>query len=98
MWKETLDFDLHASGPGTPVKALAAGKVFHHPLGGFAGVANVGLDTNWLAHPLAMANLYGFGRLAWNPDLSSQQIAEEWTQTDLRPRPAGRPNDLRICS
>ncbi|HUA37229.1 MAG TPA: alpha-glucuronidase family glycosyl hydrolase [Candidatus Sulfopaludibacter sp.] len=80
MWKETLDFDLHAKGAGTPVKALAAGKVFHNPLGGFAGVANVGLDTNWLAHPLAMANLYGFGRLAWDPDLSSQQIAEEWTE------------------
>jgi alpha-glucuronidase len=80
MWKETLDFDLHAKGPNTPVKALAAGKVFHQPLGGFAGVANVGLDTNWLAHPLAMANLYGFGRLAWNPDLSSQHIAEEWTK------------------
>ncbi len=80
MWKETLDFDLHAKGAGTPVKALAAGKVFHHPLGGFVGVASVGLDTNWLAHPLAMANLYGFGRLAWNPDLNSQQIAEEWTR------------------
>ena len=80
MWKTTLDFDLHARRPKTPVKALAAGKIFHNPLGGFAGVANVGLDTNWLAHPLAMANLYGFGRLAWNPDLSSQQIAEEWTE------------------
>ena len=80
MWKETLDFDLHAKGPNTPVKALVAGKIFHQPIGGFAGVANVGLDTNWLAHPLAMANLYGFGRLAWNPDLSSQQIAEEWTK------------------
>ena len=80
MWKTTLDFDLHARGPNTPVEALAAGKVFHNPLGGFVGVANVGLDTNWLAHPLAMANLYGFGRLAWNPDLSSRQIAEEWTK------------------
>jgi alpha-glucuronidase len=80
MWKETLDFDMHARGAGTPVKALVAGKVFGQPIGGFAGVANVGLDTNWLAHPLAMANLYGFGRLAWNPDLSSRQIAEEWTK------------------
>ena len=79
MWKETLDFDLHAKGVGTPVKALVAGKIFHQPIGGFAGVANAGLDTNWLAHPLAMANLYGFGRLAWNPDLSSKQIVEEWT-------------------
>jgi alpha-glucuronidase len=80
MWKETLDFDMCANGTNTPVKALAAGKVFNHPLGGFVGGANVGLDTNWLAHPLAMANLYGFGRLAWNPDLSSEQIADEWTK------------------
>ena len=80
MWKETLDFDMHAKGPNTPVKALVAGKVFHQPLGGFVGGANVGLDMNWLGHPLAMANLYGFARLAWNPDLSSRQIAEEWTR------------------
>jgi len=80
MWKETLDFDMHANGLNTPVKALVAGKVFHQPIGGFAGVANVGLDTNWLGHPLAMANLYGFGRLAWNPDLTSEQIAKEWTE------------------
>src|SRR5437868_12977434 len=48
--------------------------------GGFNAVVNVGLDENWLGHPLAMANLYGYGRLAWNPDLSSEQIAEEWIQ------------------
>jgi len=44
------------------------------------GVANVGLDTNWLGSPLALANLYGFGRLAWNPDLSSDGIIDEWTR------------------
>ena len=80
MWKETLDFDVHAKGANTPVKALVAGKVFGQPTGGIAGVANVGLDINWLGHPLALANLYGFGRLAWNPDLSSTQIADEWTK------------------
>ncbi|HSW50895.1 MAG TPA: hypothetical protein VLH09_12005, partial [Bryobacteraceae bacterium] len=80
MWKETLDFDLQAKGPGTPVKALVAGKTFQRPVGGFVGVSNVGLDSNWLGHHLAMANLYGFGRLAWNPDLSSRQIADEWTR------------------
>jgi alpha-glucuronidase len=80
MWKETLDFDMHARGPNTPVKALVAGKVFHQPIGGFVGDANVGRDTNWLGHSLALANLYGFARLAWNPDLSSRQIVEEWTK------------------
>ncbi len=80
MWKTALDTDMRAENRSTPVKEIVEGRSFHRPLGGFVGVANVGLDTNWLAHPLAMANLYGFGRLAWNPDLSSQAIADEWTR------------------
>ena len=64
MWKEMLDFDLRVNGGATPVKELVAGKTFHRPAGAFVGVANVGTDANWLGHPLAMANLYGFGRLA----------------------------------
>lgn len=80
MWKETLDFDMRANGPGTPVKAIVAGKTFNRPTGGFVGVSNVGRDTNWLGHHLALANLYGFGRLAWNPDLGTRQIADEWTR------------------
>ena len=80
MWKEMLDFDLRVDGGATPVKELVAGKTFHRPTGAFVGVANVGMDANWLGHPLAMANLYGFGRLAWDPDLSAATIAEEWTR------------------
>ncbi|WP_321474563.1 alpha-glucuronidase family glycosyl hydrolase [uncultured Paludibaculum sp.] len=80
MWKEVLDFDMQARGAGTPVKALVAGRVFQRPTGGFVGVSNVGLDANWLGNHLSQANLYGFGRLAWNPDLSSQRIAGEWTK------------------
>lgn len=79
MWKETLDFDMHVNGV-TPVKKIVAGEAWHRSLGGYNAVVNVGLDPYWLGHPLAMANLYGFGRLAWNPDLSSQQIAQEWTR------------------
>ncbi len=81
MWKATLDFDLQVKGaPGTPVKAIVEGKVFGGKHGGFVGVSNVGRDQNWMGHDLEMANLYGFGRLAWNPDLSSDQIADEWTR------------------
>lgn len=82
MWKATLDFNMEVEGAGssTPVKALVEGRVFHRPLGGFVGVANVGQDTSWMGSLLAMANLYGFGRLAWNPNLSSLEIAEEWTR------------------
>ena len=47
-------------------------------LAGIAGVANIGLDTNWCGHHFSQANWYAFGRLAWNPFLSSEQIAKEW--------------------
>lgn len=47
---------------------------------GIAGVANIGDDTNWCGHHFAQANWYAFGRLAWNPYLSSRNIAEEWLE------------------
>jgi alpha-glucuronidase len=80
MWKTTLDTDLRANNQNTPVKEIVEGKSFHQPLGGFVGVANVGLDANWMHHPMAMANLYGFGRLAWNPNLTTDQILDTWTR------------------
>ena len=49
---------------------------------GIAGVANIGWDKNWCGHHFSQANWYAFGRLAWNPKLTSREIAEEWlTQT-----------------
>ena len=80
MWKAALDTDMRAENRSTPVKEIVEGRSFHQPLGGFVGVANVGLDANWLHHPMAMANLYGFGKLAWNPDLSTDQIVDSWTR------------------
>jgi alpha-glucuronidase len=79
-WKDALDFDMHANGAGTPVKAIVAGKTFHRPTGGLVGVSNVGLDDDWFGNQLSQGNLYGFGRLAWNPDLTSKQILDEWTK------------------
>ncbi len=87
MWKDTLDFDMQVHGSGTPVKAIVSGRTFSRSdggvvrsTGGLVGVANVGLDENWTANHLSQANLYGFGRLAWNPNLSVQRIADEWTR------------------
>jgi alpha-glucuronidase len=79
-WKTTLDTDMRADNRSTPVKEIVEGKSFHQPLGGFVGVANVGLDTNWMHHPMAMANLYGFGRLAWNPNTTTDEILDTWTR------------------
>ena len=45
---------------------------------GVAGVANIGDDANWCGHHFSQANWYAFGRLAWNPELSSEEIADEW--------------------
>ena len=45
---------------------------------GIAGVANIGLDKNWCGHHFSQANWYAFGRLAWNPALTSEEIAKEW--------------------
>lgn len=47
-------------------------------LKGIAGVSNIGDDANWCGHPFSQANWYAFGRLAWNPSISSEEIAHEW--------------------
>ncbi len=57
-------------------------------LRGFVGVTNVGLDANWLGNHLSQANLYAFGRLAWNPNLASEQIIAEWTRQTFGNIPA----------
>lgn len=83
MWKQSLEFNMQAKDDKdgkTPVKEIVAGKTFSRPLGGFVAVSNARRTDNWLGHDLAMANLYGFGRLAWDPNLSGKIIAEEWTR------------------
>ena len=60
-------------------------------LTGIAGVANIGKDRNWCGHHFAQANWYAFGRLAWNPSLSSRQIAEEWWRQTFSPTPDPSP-------
>lgn len=80
MWQEVLNFDLRVANRRTLVKDIVSGKTFDRPLGGFVAVVNVGRDENWLGYDLAMANLYAFGRIAWNADLGSGPIIGEWTR------------------
>jgi alpha-glucuronidase len=82
MWKQVLDFDLRAGGGQTPVKKILA----RNGLGGMVAVAGVGRDA-WLGSPLAMANLYAFGRLAWNPELKPEEIADEWIRQTISTDP-----------
>jgi alpha-glucuronidase len=57
------------------------------------GVANIGLDANWLDNHLSQANLYGFGRLAWNPALSAREVTDERTRLTFGRDPS-REHDL----
>ncbi|MGA9587674.1 MAG: alpha-glucuronidase family glycosyl hydrolase [Terracidiphilus sp.] len=87
MWKQVLDFDMRVGGASTPVKEIIAGKSFRRPLGGIVGVAGIG-QQGWLGSPLALANLYAFGRLAWDPNLMPEQIAGEWARQTISTDPA----------
>lgn len=78
QWKEVLGFDTFARGQGSNLAKVVSGSLFGGELGGIAAVSNIGNDANWTGHVLAQANLYGFGRLSWNPELTSEKIAREW--------------------
>ena len=78
MWEEFLQSDTWQEGEGSTVARCTDGSLFRRPCSAIAGVANIGLDANWCGHPFAQANWYAYGRLAWDPSLSSAQIADEW--------------------
>ena len=83
MWREFLDADTYARGRGSTVTKVVDGTLYRQRLTGIAGVANTGSDQNWTGYDLLQANWYAFGRLAWNPHISSKQIATEWTKMTL---------------
>ncbi|MBZ0295414.1 MAG: alpha-glucuronidase [Anaerolineae bacterium] len=78
LFKETLDADTYCDGPGSTVARVVDGTLDDNALSGMAGVSNIGTDRNWCGHPFAAANWYALGRLAWDHQLSSESIAEEW--------------------
>lgn len=69
LYEEVLDADTYGRGKGSFVAEA---------VDGMAGVSNIGNDINWTGHPFAQANWYAYGRLAWDHELSSEAIAEEW--------------------
>ena len=80
MWREFLDSDTQAQGRGSTVARVLAGRVQPSRLTGMVSVTNPGLDANWCGHHFSQSNWYAFGRLAWNPELSAEKIADEWTR------------------
>jgi len=83
MWREFLDSDTYARGRGSTVSRVVDGSLYQQRLTGIAGVANTGSEVNWTGYDLLQANWYAFGRLAWDPQVSSEQIATEWTMMTL---------------
>ena len=78
LFEECLKADTYAKSEGSTVASSIDGTLHGQKLTGMAGVANIGSDRNWTGHPFGQANWYAFGRLAWNPYLTSAEIADEW--------------------
>ena len=79
MWKETLDYDtMH--GDKSIIKDILKKNSPNPEYSGIAAVGNIGMDANWTGHKLAQANLYGYGRLVWDNELSAEEIAGEWVR------------------
>jgi alpha-glucuronidase len=82
-WKQVLDWNMVGANirtgvQGTKVAQILSGDNTWENGGGMWGISNLSNATNWTGHYLHQANAYGFGRLAWNPNLSADQIADEW--------------------
>lgn len=78
LFKECLDSDTYAKGKGSYVSKVIDGSLHDQKITGISGVTNIGSDRNWCGHHFAQSNWYAFGRLSWNPYLSSDEIATEW--------------------
>ncbi|MCB9208661.1 MAG: alpha-glucuronidase [Ignavibacteriales bacterium] len=78
LFKECLNSDTYSKGKGSFVSKIINGSLDNHNISGIAGVANIGTDRNWTGHLFGQSNWYAFGRLAWDYDLTSEEIADEW--------------------
>ncbi|WP_425480193.1 alpha-glucuronidase family glycosyl hydrolase [Dyella monticola] len=88
LFQEVLSSDTMVHGKGSTVAKVIDGSLDHHTLTGMAGVANIGTDRNWSGSDFNQANWYVFGRLAWDPTLSSRTIAEQWVRMTFTNNPA----------
>lgn len=88
LWEEVLQTDTWSSGKGSTVARVIDGSLYGERLTAIAGVSNIGSDRNWCGSIFNQANWYAYGRLAWNPDLSSRTIAQEWVRMTFTNSPA----------
>ncbi|HUQ45253.1 MAG TPA: alpha-glucuronidase family glycosyl hydrolase [Gemmatimonadaceae bacterium] len=80
LFEEVLRADTHRRGRGSTVARVVDGSLHGATRSGIAGVANIGTDRNWTGSIFNQANWYAFGRMAWDPSLSSRGVAEEWVR------------------
>jgi len=80
LFSEFLQSETYQESKNSTVARITSGAIFQDSVTAIAGVANIGQDRNWCGHHFAQANWYVFGRLAWNPDLSVDEIAKEWLE------------------
>ena len=80
LYEETLKSDTYARGPGSTVAKVVDGALDGHRLTLMAGVANIGADRDWSGSQFDQANWYVFGRLAWDPEASTRDIAADWAR------------------
>ena len=88
LYEEALDSDTWVKGKGSTVAKVVDGELHGYHETGMAGVSNIGADRNWTGSHFDQANWFAFGRLAWDPELSSQSIAEEWVRMTFSSDPA----------
>ncbi|MEU3457505.1 alpha-glucuronidase [Micromonospora sp. NPDC006766] len=95
-WSEVLRFTPWGDGGPTVADVAAGGSTAGEAAGGgLVAVSNVGDDPFWTGHPLAQANLYAFGRLAWDPRLDPVAVLDEWIQLTFARSTPGGPGPIR---
>ncbi|MGY6522275.1 MAG: alpha-glucuronidase family glycosyl hydrolase [Mongoliitalea sp.] len=87
LFEEVLKEDTYVKGQGSEVAKVIDGSLHQYKITAMAGVSNIGTDRNWTGHHFHQANWFAFGKLAWNPNQGSQEIAEEWLKLTFSTNP-----------
>jgi alpha-glucuronidase len=85
LWQDIMNFDTAINDRSRIKDLIGPYREGSSCIEGFAAVANIGIDRNWTGHTLAQANCYGYGRIAWNPAISAEEIAREWSSLSFGP-------------
>jgi alpha-glucuronidase len=100
LYEEVLKADTFAAGVGSSVAKVIDGSLHGYAHTAIAGVSNVGTDRNWTGSQFNQANWYVFGRMAWDPSVSSAEVAEDWARATFsnQPRAVGRIKGILLAS